>query len=97
MPEGDIGKVRVGQQTKIFLDSAPKKPLEGKVISIDPQASFTPENIYFQKDRVRQVVGVRISIENPSGCFQPEQPYTDSDLPCAKIGMPGDAEIKLRQ
>ncbi|NEU78541.1 HlyD family efflux transporter periplasmic adaptor subunit [Nostoc sp. UIC 10630] len=97
VPEGDIGKVRVGQQTKIFLDSAPKRPLEGKVISIDPQASFTPENIYFQKDRVRQVVGVRISIENPSGCFQPEQPYTDSDLPCPKIGMPGDAEIKLRK
>ncbi|MBD2525419.1 HlyD family secretion protein [Nostoc sp. FACHB-133] len=97
VPEGDIGKVRVGQQTQIFLDSAPKKPLEGKVISIDPQASFTPENIYFQKDRVRQVVGVRISIENPGGCFQPEQPYTDSDLPCPKIGMPGDAEIKLRK
>jgi HlyD family secretion protein len=97
VPEGDIGKVRVGQQTKIFLDSAPTKPLEGKVISIDPQASFTPENIYFQKDRVRQVVGVRMSVENPAGCFQPEKPYTDSDLPCAKIGMPGDAEILLRE
>jgi HlyD family secretion protein len=96
IPEGDIGKVRLGQVTKIFLDSAPDKSLQGKVIAIDPQASFTPENIYFQKDRVRQVVGVRIKVENPDGCFNPDNPYAESDLPCAKIGMPADAEIKLQ-
>ncbi|NWF60992.1 MAG: HlyD family efflux transporter periplasmic adaptor subunit [Fischerella sp.] len=97
IPQGDIGKVRLGQTTKIFLDSAPNRPLTGKVIAIDPQASFTPENIYFQKDRVRQVVGIRISVNNPAGCFNPEQPYTGGDLPCAKIGMPADAEINLKE
>lgn len=96
IPEGDIGKVRVGQKTKIFLDSAPQHPLQGKVIAIDPQASFTPENIYFPKDRVRQVVGIRISVQNPAGCFNPDQPYIGTDLPCAKIGMPADAEILLQ-
>lgn len=95
IPEGDIGKVRIGQTAHIFIDSAVQKPLNGKVISIDPQASFTPENIYFQKDRVRQVIGVRIQVENPQGCFNPENPYQESNLPCAKIGMPADAEIKL--
>ena len=96
IPEGDIGKVRQGQVAKILLDSAPNKPLKGKVIAIDAQASFTPENIYFQKDRVRQVVGIRISVENPASCFNPKQPYTGADLPCAKIGMPADAEILLK-
>ncbi|MBE9205748.1 HlyD family efflux transporter periplasmic adaptor subunit [Nostoc sp. LEGE 06077] len=96
IPEGDIGKVRLGQTTKILLDSAPDKPLQGKVIAIDPQASFTPENIYFQKDRVRQVVGIRVEVTNPDGCFNPENPYAESDLPCAKIGMPADAEILLK-
>ncbi|MBW4513002.1 MAG: HlyD family efflux transporter periplasmic adaptor subunit [Scytonematopsis contorta HA4267-MV1] len=96
VPQGDIGKVRVGQVAKIYLDSALNKPLQGKVISIDPQASFTPENIYFQKDRVRQVVGIRISVENPAGCFNPENPYAGGDLPCAKIGMPADADILLK-
>ncbi|MEH1930504.1 HlyD family secretion protein [Nostoc sp.] len=95
IPEGDIGRVRLGQTTKILIDSAPDKPLEGKVIAIDPQASFTPENIYFQKDRVRQVVGIRIKVQNPDNCFNPENPYTKSDLPCAKMGMPADAEINL--
>ncbi|WP_413198890.1 HlyD family secretion protein [Nostoc piscinale] len=96
IPEGDIGKVRLGQTTKIILDSAPDKPLQGKVIAIDPQASFTPENIYFQKDRVRQVVGIRVEVTNPDGCFNPENPYAQSDLPCAKIGMPADGEIQLK-
>ncbi|MDZ8183891.1 MAG: efflux RND transporter periplasmic adaptor subunit [Nostoc sp. ChiSLP02] len=96
VPEGDIGKVRLGQTANIFIDSAPDKPLAGKVIAIDPQASFTPENIYFQKDRVRQVVGIRIQIQNPDSCLNPENPYTESDLPCAKMGMPADAEIHLK-
>jgi HlyD family secretion protein len=96
IPEGDIGKVRLGQTTKIMIDSAPDKPLEGKVIAIDPQASFTPENIYFQKDRTRQVVGIRIQVQNPDGCFNPGNPYTQSALPCAKMGMPADAEINLQ-
>ncbi|MBD2139131.1 HlyD family efflux transporter periplasmic adaptor subunit [Anabaena sp. FACHB-1237] len=96
IPEGDIGKIRLGQTSKIFIDSAPDKALSGKVIAIDPQASFTPENIYFQKDRVRQVIGIRIKVENPQGCFNPENPYTQTDLPCAKMGMPADAQIDLK-
>jgi HlyD family secretion protein len=81
VPEGDIGKVRVGQQARVFLDSAPDKPMSAKISAIDTQASFTPENIYFQKDRVKQVFGVKISIDNPAGF--------------AKPGMPADAEIVI--
>lgn len=79
IPEGKIGKVRVGQQAKVFLDSAPQEALTAHVAAIDPQASFTPENIYFHRDRVKQVFGVKINIDNPAGF--------------AKPGMPADAEI----
>ena len=51
------------------------------VIQIDPEASFTPENIYFRDDRVKQVFGIKILIHQP-GRF-------------AKPGMPADAEIEL--
>lgn len=79
IPEGKIGKVRVGQNAKIFLDSAPKQPLNAHVAAIDTQASFTPENIYFKDDRVKQVFGVKLALDNPQGY--------------AKPGMPADAEI----
>ncbi len=81
VPEGDIGNVRVGQPAKIFLDSNPNQGLTAKVSAIDPQASFTPENIYFRNDRVKQVFGVKLTIDDPKGF--------------AKPGMPADGEISL--
>jgi HlyD family secretion protein len=81
IPEGDIVRIRLGQDVRIFLDSRPNQPLLGKITAIDPQASFTPENIYFKEDRVRQVFGLRVSLDNLEGY--------------AKPGMPADAEIVL--
>jgi HlyD family secretion protein len=81
VPEGQIGKIRVGQDAKVYLDSDPNTPLEATVSSIDSEASFTPENIYFKRDRVKQVFGLKLSIDNPQGF--------------AKPGMPADAEIIL--
>jgi HlyD family secretion protein len=83
VPEGQIGRVRVGQAARVFLDSDPDQPLAAQVAAIDSQASFTPQNIYFQEDRVRQVFGIRITIDNPGGF--------------AKPGMPADAEILLSE
>jgi len=79
VPEGEIGRVRVGQAARVYLDSNPNQPVEAVVIRINPEAAFTPENTYFQKDRVRQVVGVKLGIKNPQGF--------------AKPGMPADGEI----
>lgn len=83
IPGGDIGKVRVGQRARVFLDSAPNQALGARVTAIDTQASFTPENIYFREDRVQQVFGVKIAIDNPAGF--------------AKPGMPADSEIIIQQ
>lgn len=83
IPEGQIGDVRVGQAAHVFLDSAPERPLDATVIAIDTEASFTPENVYFQNDRVTQVFGLKLGIENPNGF--------------AKPGMPADGEILLSE
>ncbi|MBV9386746.1 MAG: HlyD family secretion protein [Chroococcidiopsidaceae cyanobacterium CP_BM_ER_R8_30] len=79
VPEGEIGAIRIGQRADVFLDSAPNRPFAARVSAIDTQASFTPENIYFQDQRVKQVFGIKISIDNPAGF--------------AKPGMPADAKI----
>jgi HlyD family secretion protein len=79
VPEGDIGKVTVGQPARVYLDSDPNKPIEAEVSRIDPEAAFTPENTYFRNERVKQVVGVKLLIKNPQGF--------------AKPGMPADGEI----
>ena len=79
VPEGQIGRVRVDQPARVYLDSAPTKPIEAYVMRIDPRASFTPENTYFREDRVKQVVGVKLRLRSAVGF--------------AKPGMPADGEI----
>ena len=79
IPEGDIGRVRAGQTARVYLDSAPDRPLEAVVSRIDPEASFTPENTYFKDDRVKQVVGVKLQLKTGAGY--------------AKPGMPADGEV----
>ncbi|MGJ3253305.1 MAG: HlyD family secretion protein [Elainellaceae cyanobacterium] len=83
IPGDEIGRVRVGQSARIYLDSAPDRPLAAEVSAVDAQASFTPENIYFRDDRVQQVFGVNLRLENPHGF--------------AKPGMPADAEIVIHE
>jgi membrane fusion protein YbhG len=79
VPEGQIGRVKVHQPARVFLDSTPTKPVDAYVLRVDPQASFTPENTYFREDRVKQVVGVKLRIRGAVGF--------------AKPGMPADGEI----
>ena len=82
IPEGQIGKVKLGQPARIYLDSDPKKPIDAVVARIDPQATFTPENTYFRNDRVKQVVGVKLQLKAGFGF--------------AKPGMPSDGEILVQ-
>jgi len=79
VPEGQIGKVKIGQAARVYLDSAPDKAIDAVVQRIDPQATFTPENTYFRDDRVKQVVGVKLLLKSATGF--------------AKPGMPSDGEI----
>ena len=79
VPEGDIGRVKIGQAAHVYLDSNITQALDAYVSRIDPQATFTPENTYFRDDRVRQVVGVKLQLKGGFGY--------------AKPGMPSEGEV----
>ncbi len=81
IPEGDIAKVKLGQPARVFLDDDPSHahPIDAYVMRIDPEAMFTPENTYFQSDRVQQVFGVKLGLRGGFGS--------------AKPGMPADGQI----
>jgi HlyD family secretion protein len=82
VPEGQIGKVKLGQPAHVYLDSHPNQAVDAYVLRIDPQATFTPENTYFRDDRVKQVVGVKLRLNGAVGF--------------AKPGMPSDGEILVQ-
>ena len=81
IPEGEIGRVKIGQPARVYLDSNPDRPIDAYVLRIDPQATFTPENTYFRNDRVREVFGVKLALRSGFGF--------------AKPGMPADGEILI--
>jgi len=78
IPEGKISRIKVGQAATVTLDSA-KHTLAAHITAIDSTASFTPENVYFKEDRVRQVFGLKLAIDHNDGT--------------AKAGMPAEAEV----
>ena len=82
VPEGEIGKVKLDQPARVYLDSNPNQPLEATVSRIDPEATFTPENTYFRDERVKQVFGVKLQLK-----------VGDRS---AKPGMPADGEILVQ-
>lgn len=82
VPEGDIGKVKLDQPARVYLDSNPNQPVDAYVSRIDPEATFTPENTYFRDERVKQVVGVKLQLKAAVGF--------------AKPGMPADGEILVQ-
>ncbi|MBU6452257.1 MAG: efflux RND transporter periplasmic adaptor subunit [Cyanobacteria bacterium REEB67] len=88
--EGKLSQVKLGQKADIFLDDESGKgpadkghTMSGHVTAIDDTASFTPQNVYFKDDRVKQVYGIKLNIDEPDGR--------------AKAGMPVEAQILLNR
>jgi len=74
-----IGKVKPGQKVEVTVDTFPGKMYHGTVSFVSPEGEFTPKIIQTQKERVKLVYLVKVSIPNP-----------DYDL---KAGMPADVRI----
>jgi len=77
--ETDLGRVKVGQEVKVTTDTYPGKVYQGRISFIASEAEFTPKNVQTQKERVKLVYRVKISLDNPKMELKP--------------GMPADAEI----
>jgi multidrug resistance efflux pump len=59
--------VQIGQKAEVRVDSFPKQIFSGTVEQINQQAEFLPRNVQTQEERVHQVFGVKIRIEDAAG------------------------------
>jgi HlyD family secretion protein len=78
--ETQIGKVKPGQKAEVRIDTFPGRTFAGTVTFISPEGEFTPKIIQTQKERVKLVYLVKVSIPNPA--FE------------LKSGMPADAWLR---
>jgi HlyD family secretion protein len=66
IPETIIGQVHLGQKAEIRVDSFPNQVFQGVVEQINQQAEFLPRNVQTREERVHQVFGVKVRIDDSS-------------------------------
>lgn len=80
--ERDIGKVKLGDPARVYVDSFPNRSFEAVVTEVAKKAEFTPKDVHMPDERVTLVYSVKLEIKNPEGVLKP--------------GMPADAFIRWK-
>jgi len=71
LPETLYGRVQMGDQVTVRVDSWPDRLFTGTVTYISPRAEFTPTNVQTPGERARLVYGVEIALDNPDLALKP--------------------------
>jgi len=66
IPETQIGHLQLGEKAEIHVDSFPNQVFNGVVDQINQQADFLPRNVQTREERVHQVFGVKVRIDDAS-------------------------------
>lgn len=64
VPEPWLGHIKVGEKVSATVDGFPAQNFSGVVEQIQRSAEFTPRNVQTVEERVKQVFGVKIRLEN---------------------------------
>lgn len=81
IPEPQIGKIRLGDQARVYVDAFPGRAFAAKVSEINDQAEFTPKDVQTREERVKLVFAVKLAVDNADRLLKP--------------GMPADGTIVL--
>lgn len=67
VPEPWLGHIQLGETVKLRVDSFPGRDFTGTVEQLARAAEFTPRNVQTVEERVKQVFGVKVRLDNPGG------------------------------
>ncbi len=81
IPEPELGKIKLGQYARVYVDAYKDCYFNGKITRIYEQAEFTPKNVETKEERVKLVFGAEVSVDNKEELLKP--------------GMPADVVIKI--
>jgi HlyD family secretion protein len=70
VPETELGKVRVGQDVEVVIDSYQDKHFKGVIQQVAAESEFTPRNVQSADERRHQVFAVKVRVDNPDGVFK---------------------------
>lgn len=67
VPEPWLGHIKLGDAVKVRVDSFANQEFPGTVEQIARSAEFTPRNVQTMGERVKQVFGVKVRLDNADG------------------------------
>ena len=67
VPEPWLGHIQVGEPVAVRVDSEPGKDFAGVVEQIARAAEFTPRNVQTVGERIKQVFGIKVGLDNREG------------------------------
>lgn len=74
LPEDQYGKVSLGDQVIVSVDSFPGRQYTGEVAYISDEAEYTPRTVQTEKGRKATVYAVKIRLVNPDLQLKPGMP-----------------------
>jgi HlyD family secretion protein len=68
--EVDLGRIKLGQEVEVTIDTFPGKRFKGVVTYIASASEFTPRNVQTIDERRHQVFGFKVRVDDPQGIFK---------------------------
>lgn len=81
VPEFELGRIKLGQEVEVAVDSYPGRRFLGRLAFISDQAEFTPKAVQTKDERVKLVFRIKVELDNRELRLKP--------------GMPADGWIML--
>ena len=90
--EPQLGKIRPGMKAQVRTDSAPDKPIAGRIGYISSVAEFTPKTVQTTDLRTDLVYEIRVLVDDPQDSLRPGMPATvDIDLQQSADNKPSES------
>jgi HlyD family secretion protein len=70
VPEPWLGHIKLGESVKVRVDSFADKNFAGTIEQVMRSAEFTPRNVQTVQDRIKQVFGVKVRLDNRDGLLR---------------------------
>ncbi len=76
IPEPQLGRIHPGMPARVYSDSQPNEPIDGKIGFISPEAEFTPKNVETPDLRTKLVYRFHVVVHNPKERLRQGMPVT---------------------
>lgn len=67
VPQTALGQIQLSQAVTVLADALPGQNFRGSVEQIGRAAEFTPRNVQTPADRIQQVFGIKVRLDNTGG------------------------------